>query len=174
MSCRQRAFTLLELAVVSTILAVAAALAVPALADAIAQARLRSAADTLADDLASARRAALTRGGGVTICPSRDGRQCTPRGRWHQGWAIRHGGVVLSAHDALPRQLASHSSDARDRITFDAGGRAPGANATITLCVWKRPASAVSVVNSAAGRIHPEPAEPAVAAACAQSRKNNR
>lgn len=170
----QRAFTLTELAVVALILALAAALSVPALGNAMAQARLRTVADTLADDLASARRAAITHGGDITICPSRGGRRCTPGASWHHGWIIRHGVVVLSAHDRLPGRLASHTSGGHDRIAFDGGGRSPGTNATITLCVRKRPATAISLVNSAAGRIHAEPAEAPTAAACARSGENNR
>ncbi|UPG95730.1 GspH/FimT family pseudopilin [Luteibacter aegosomatissinici] len=170
----QRAFTLTELAATALILALAAMVAVPSLASVIAHARLRTAAEALADDLSAARRAAITRGGGVTLCPSRDGHHCSHRGRWEQGWIIQHGSVVLSAHDALAHSLAIHASESRDRIGFDAGGRSPGTNATITLCVRKRPATAISVVNSAAGRIHSGPAEAASAAACSRSRENNR
>jgi len=170
----QRAFTLLELAAVALILAVAAAVAVPALGNILAEAQLRTAADTLADDLATARRAALTRGGGILICASRDQIHCSHAARWDQGWIIRDESKVLLAHGALSARLASTASEGRHTISFDDAGRSPGSNTTITFCVRKRPARAVSVVNSGAGRIRQEPAETASAAACAHSRKNIR
>ncbi|MGA7437561.1 MAG: GspH/FimT family pseudopilin, partial [Luteibacter sp.] len=102
------------------------------------------------------------------------GHRCTPGGRWHLGWIVVDGSIVLSAHAALPGRLATRSSQARPHITFDEAGRAPGGNDTVTLCVRHRPATAVSLVISSAGRIHAEPPDRPSAAACASSRENNR
>jgi type IV fimbrial biogenesis protein FimT len=168
------AFTLIELAVVSLILAIATAAALPAWGQFLATAQLRQAAGNLADDLASARRTAINRSQPITICPSGDGRACLPGGCWQAGWIIRDGGRVFTAHSALPSRLAASASEARPHIRFDPSGLAPGGNTTITLCVRKRPASAVSVVISSAGRIHTEAATAGHAAACAAFRENNR
>ncbi|WP_052697977.1 pilus assembly FimT family protein [Luteibacter yeojuensis] len=163
----QRAFTLTELAVTLLIVALASAMAYPAMGDAIAARRARLAADALADDLASARRSAIARGGGVAVCPSPDARRCAPGAPWHHGWLVVHGTVILAAHDALPARLASSARGGRDHMRFDEAGASLGDNTTVTLCVRKRPATAESVVLSAAGKVRRETAGAADAAACA-------
>jgi type IV fimbrial biogenesis protein FimT len=168
------AFTLIELAVVALILAIAAAIALPAMDGLLAGEQLRQASEVLAEDLASARRAATLRGRAITICPSGDGHRCQPGVGWEAGWVTLDGTRALSVHDALPRRLATRSSMARTGIRFDPSGMAPGGNDTITLCVRKRPEMAVSVVISMAGRIRTEPPGARHIGACATFRENNR
>jgi type IV fimbrial biogenesis protein FimT len=163
----ERAFTLVELAVTLLIIALASAIAYPTMGDAIAARRARLAADALADDLGVARRAAISRGGGVSVCPSPGGRQCAAGTPWHYGWMVVHGSVILSVHDALPPRVASSARGGRERLRFDEAGASLGDNTTVTLCVRKRPGTAESVVLSAAGRVRRETASAADAAACA-------
>jgi type IV fimbrial biogenesis protein FimT len=171
---RQRAFTLIELTIVALIVAAGAVIAVPAVGHAIAAAQARTASRTLAHDLAMARRAAIDRDGHVVACASRDGLRCTPGARWHHGWIVQHGRVVLSVHDALPRRVASDASDGRPHIRFGPGGTALGSNTTITFCARNRPGTGHSAVVSGVGRIHGGPAQSAHGAACAASREIRR
>jgi type IV fimbrial biogenesis protein FimT len=169
-----RAFTLIELCAVALLLAIAAAIGLPAFGQLLGRVQLEKASDALADDMASARRAAIDRGRPVAICPSHDGRHCGPGSHWHHGWIILDGTRVLSTHDGLPGRLSAAASRAVSGMHFDAAGRATANNGTITLCVRNHPETAVAVVVSMAGRIHREAPDHAKSVACAGSREDDR
>ena len=87
MISRPAGFTVLELMMVVTVMAVLAVIAAPSLRDTIMNARMTSAANDLLTDLAIARAEAVKRGRPTAICTSNDGASCTGTG-WSQGWIL--------------------------------------------------------------------------------------
>lgn len=84
----QRGFTLIELMVTLTILAVLAGLAAPSFRQAVANNRLKSHISTLQSSLMVARNEAINRKSRVVVCKSADQASCTTSGHWQQGWIV--------------------------------------------------------------------------------------
>ncbi len=81
-------FSLIELMVVITVVAILLALAVPSFQGMIATSNLTSTTNDLIATLARARSDAIRRGKRVTVCMSADGAACTTTGNWSQGWIM--------------------------------------------------------------------------------------
>lgn len=88
--CRSRGFTLLELMVTITIVAVLLAIGVPSLHGTIQRNRVSSASNDLLASVAYARTTAIDRGQLVSMCPSADnGTSCTTGGEAYEpGWIV--------------------------------------------------------------------------------------
>ena len=78
---KQHGFTLIELMVTVSILAVIAMIAAPSFTPLIERWRVRSAAEALQSTIYYARSEAIKRGGGITIDAT---------GGWDQGWRVTH------------------------------------------------------------------------------------
>ena len=86
---RCRGFTLLELMVTITIVAVLVAIGVPGLHDTIQRNRISMASNDLLASVAYARTTAIDRGQLVSMCPSADGSSCTTSGEaFEPGWIV--------------------------------------------------------------------------------------
>ncbi len=85
-----RGFTLVELLVAVTVLAVLAAIATPSLVAMINSAKLTSASNDLLAHLHLARSEAIKRKSRVVLCKSADGVTCSDSGGWEQGWIVFH------------------------------------------------------------------------------------
>lgn len=114
----QRGFSLIELMVVVSILAISLGLAIPSLAPIFAEKRLNNAADLLTSHLQLARTEAMKRGvnARVTVTPNTNG-------DWSTGWtvfvdttnnanggvaptaAVPNGNTILKVADSLPSNL---------------------------------------------------------------------
>jgi type IV fimbrial biogenesis protein FimT len=107
-------FTLVELLVTMSVLAVLLALAAPSFRDLLAAQRIRSAVQSLVSDLLLARSEAVKRGAPVTLSGAAEG--------WEQGWQVsaNAGADVLSAQNALGADL---SVEAPEQVVFDRNGR---------------------------------------------------
>lgn len=84
-------FTMVEILVVVTLLAILASLAAPSLRALLARRAVESAVTALASDYRLARSEAIKRSAHVTICRSPDGLQCSlalQPGSWHDGWLV--------------------------------------------------------------------------------------
>ena len=92
MACTSKAtrgFTLVELMVTLSVMAVLLAIAVPSFRDTIRRNRVTSASNALLATLNYARSEAIDRGQLVTLCPSADAANCTSGGTsWGAGWLV--------------------------------------------------------------------------------------
>lgn len=84
----QKAFTLIELMVTLSILAIVMALAIPSFKSSVANNRSAGAGGELVTALNIARGEAIKRGSYVTICASDTGTSCLAAGNWAKGWLI--------------------------------------------------------------------------------------
>ena len=83
-----RGFTLLQLLTSIAIISVSLAIGIPNVTAMIQTNRMANAMNTLSRNFALARSAAVTRNQEVLICASGDGRYCTRKGGWEQGWIV--------------------------------------------------------------------------------------
>lgn len=87
--CRQHGFSLLELMITITVVAILLAIAVPSFRDVIRRNQVSSASNELLAGLAYARTEAIDRGQLVSICPSSNGTSCTAGGQAYEpGWLV--------------------------------------------------------------------------------------
>lgn len=110
-----RGFTLFELMVVVSVLAVISAIAAPSFRSFVAGQRIKAASFDLTSALLLARNEALKRNGNVQV--TRTGTS------WNNGWQIKvvSTDAVLGAQNALDSSLAF--TGAPDSIVFNANGR---------------------------------------------------
>jgi type IV fimbrial biogenesis protein FimT len=81
-------FSLVELMVTVSLVAILAGLAAPSFQAQIDNSRLGSHSSTLMSSLLFARSEAIKRNTRVVLCKSADGESCTTSGDWQQGWII--------------------------------------------------------------------------------------
>ena len=89
-TCRPRGFTVIELVVTVTVIAILAAIGVPSLRSFLQNNRNSSQAQSLILLLTMARNEALKRdiAAGIKVCPSADRQNCDPAGNWAEAWII--------------------------------------------------------------------------------------
>ncbi len=155
-------FTLLELMVTISILAISLSLAVPAMGDFIQNQRLRSDSGRLFMDLLYARSMAINQGQQIIICPSNSGSECSDEPTWELGWLL----FIDTNNDreyqpseqrlrvsAAMETLSVHSSIYRRKIRFFPDGSAAGSAATITICDPRGEKFARALVIANSGRV---------------------
>jgi type IV fimbrial biogenesis protein FimT len=146
-------FTLVELLVTISIVAILLALAIPSMDDAALNGKLRSQANAFLSTLHIARSEAIKRNGRVVVCKSADGAACVADGTgsgWEQGWIvfddpdndIVHDGTeaLIERHQPLARGFSlTGNGNVDDFISFHPSGATmltSGAfqSGTLTLC----------------------------------------
>lgn len=106
-------FSLVEMVVVISILAILASIAVPSFQSMIRSERVKSASMDIYSSLMIARSEAIKRNADVSITPvSGDG--------WQDGWQISAGGTVIKNQGALKGVVVS---DAPEPLTYRRSGR---------------------------------------------------
>src|SRR5918995_6003078 len=103
-------FTLIEMMIAITLMAILMAIAVPSFKDASLGSEVRSIANDLVAHAALARSEAIKRNAIVTLCVSADGLTCGAGG-WEQGW------IVKPAIAGAPPILVEPAAAAGFRIT---------------------------------------------------------
>ena len=168
--CRQRGFTLTELMVVVSIVAILLGIGVPSYRYITNSYRVSSEVNGLLGDLMYARSEAIKEGQFVTVCVTTNGRNCSGTNSWDRGWlvfsnptnAVQPPGQILRIQDKfLGRNPDSFNADnGVSSVTYNREGFATTAagfpNATITLhdptanpvwtrCLWITPQGMLTV-----------------------------
>jgi type IV fimbrial biogenesis protein FimT len=110
----ERGFTLIELMVTITILAIVLGIAVPSFNNATLGSKLGSYANNLVASVNLARSEAIKRNTVLTLCVSADGSNCTTTGGWEQGWivACKTTSPATSCDGSGPNWLVFHRQQA--------------------------------------------------------------
>jgi len=99
-------FTLVELMMAITVVAILLVIAVPSFRDAALGSRLSAVANNLLASVQLARSEAIKRNQTVTLCASANGSSCAASGDWEQGWIILDAdNNVINRQDVLPAGL---------------------------------------------------------------------
>ena len=173
---RTAGFTLIEMMMTLALVAILAAIAVPAFGKLVQATEGETSGSAFTAALSTARLLAVSRHANVSICPTLDQRYCGRTSEWQHGWMVfvdaDRDGVradsedLLSVTQAEPEGVAIVGSAGRLRIGYRPDGSASGSNATFTLCDRRGADSATALVINNAGRVRRADATRAGAAAC--------
>ena len=136
---KQSGFTVLELMIVVTIVAVLAAIGLPSFRDSIRSNRLATASNEMIATVAFARSESIKNNLGAAICPSPDGESCS--GTWAGGWLVwsdlNADGLRQSAGEPVLRRQAALrdivSSGSNAAIRFSPRGAVTGGVGAVVL-----------------------------------------
>ena len=172
-----RGFSLIELLMSMTLLAVLLTIASPSFATLMGRTRSQSARVALDTALNLARLSAISRGTHVVACPSVDQQQCLHGTEWHHGWLVfadlDHDGAhsanepLIGVMQAQPSGVGIQSTTGRLHVDYQPDGSAGGTNLTLTVCDRAAgAANASTLVVNQGGRIRRGAATADAAAAC--------
>lgn len=141
--CVAHGFSLIELMVVVSLLALTASMAIPSYGKLIDRNRALALTDQLQSQLAHARALSVSLNRDVEICGSSDGELCD--GGWDRGWLLR---VVNETEPYSRHALSTHEhlylQGGVKPIRFHSNGTSPLGNRTFSICdahaktvVWK-------------------------------------
>lgn len=132
----QTGFTLSELMVTLTLVAILCSIGVPSFRNVTTGNRLSAEVNALLGDLQLARAEAIREGAAVVVCASSDGATCSGSTEWKSGWivwndpngngSIDTGEAVLHQQQALNSQDTVQASNEISQITFNREGFATG------------------------------------------------
>lgn len=153
--------TLVELGCVLAVVAVTAAVALPATADLVERNRASAVANLVLAELAAARVEAIRRHRQVVLCPSADTIACATGGEWSTGFVARAaprrgdgpGELLREIGGVELRGLRVVSGAGRPRIVFHPDGRAAGTNLTLWICAGERPLRRIIISNTGRARV---------------------
>lgn len=130
---RAGGFTLMELLVTITIVALLFAIGVPTFRNASLGSRLSASANDLLASVQLARSEAIKRNVAVTVCPTSDGTICDDTVDWDQGWVVRAAGTVIQRQEALDDGYRMTQAGGTAQLDFQPIGIGSSA-ATVTVC----------------------------------------
>ncbi len=159
-------YTLIELLVTMSLVAILSTVAIPTYQHSSDKRSADKAASSLQSALSLARQTAITRGEKTIVCPSVDGKSCEPGTDWSKGGIafvdINDSGQFEPGQELLERiygtKKGSTLESTRDgAIVFNTFGLASGTNQTISYAnATEQKAFKRSVVISQQGRIRVE------------------
>jgi type IV fimbrial biogenesis protein FimT len=140
-------FTMIELMITLSIVAILVGLAAPSLRETIMNIRITGQTNDLMSDLAFARSEAAKRNVPVVVCPSADGETCSA-GAWNQGWLVYPDTNVSGTKQANddekalknrralegPNTLTLTCAPSADSVTYRPTGTTGSPSAIFTLC----------------------------------------
>ena len=132
---RQSGFTLIELMVVMTVMAIMLGIGIPAFREFTAAQRVKSVSYDLVASLLQARSEAVKRNATVTVTQGAGG--------WTDGWTVATGGTTLATTAAANQVTIAPNPDTTTAITYQGTGRIAstlrfqisGANTAAVRCV---------------------------------------
>ena len=127
-------FTLIEMLVTVSLIAILAALAAPSFDAIMLNNKLSSAATRLAASAVLARSEAIKRNLSVTVCVSVDSASCAASGTWEQGWIVLAGSTVIHVEQALPAGLVVSDTLAGKKSLSFASTGVGSDQASFTIC----------------------------------------
>lgn len=157
---QQDGFSLYELLVTLTLVAILVGLGLPSFAKMNASSRLRTEVNALFHAIHVARKESIMRRSVVSICPSRDGQNCTAALDWSDGWIMfnnrdRDEPPALDPDEPI---LQIHRTGSKVRITANRRGftlratQKRATNGTIVVCDLADRVSPRALVVSYTGR----------------------
>jgi type IV fimbrial biogenesis protein FimT len=129
----RRGFTLIELMVTITVLAILLVVAVPSFDGIRLSSRLTSYATDLMASSQLARTEAIKRNAPVTLCVSSNGTECATSGGWESGWIVISGTTVIQRQPAATAGYKLTETGGAISLTFDATG-VGSTQASVTIC----------------------------------------
>lgn len=158
----EHGFTLVELLVAVSLLAVIVSAAVPAFNRLTERERAVASTNTLVAHFQLARNTAISRKTFVTVCPTADGARCADNNVWSNGWMTfvdasktgqpQSGKDILRVEPNNSRSLFMHSGGRR-RVRFTPAGMAYGTNITVNICPQSGSDAGRAVIVSNPGRV---------------------
>ncbi|MGV8844278.1 MAG: GspH/FimT family protein [Pseudomonas sp.] len=129
----QRAFSLIELLITLTLLALLASIALPNFSGWVERNRIETLRNLLQTQINHARASSVLHNRDVVVCGSSDGQNCD--NRWDMGWLLHYFGTekLLSQH-RLTAQDQLQWKGFNKKIRFHSNGTAPGGNGRFYFC----------------------------------------
>lgn len=161
---RAHGFTLIELMITLSVMAILMAIALPNFQSFVQNSRITTQANSFITALMLARSEAVKRGSTVTVCRSTNGTGCSGVGNWENGWLVfvdANGDGVVDAGD-LPVQVGQALSGGNTlegggaRVTYSGNGFTAGFNDTFSLCDSRGAAFSRRIIVSNQGRVRTE------------------
>lgn len=146
MLAMQRGFSLYELLITLSLVAVLGTLALPAFATLSAKSRQYAEISALFHAVHHARKISIVQRREVSLCPSDDGATCAARSDWSDGWILYY-----TPDDSGPGDLVVVAHKVSDSMQITANRRAFTLRATV-----KRATNGTLVVCDRRGRIPPK------------------
>lgn len=176
MSRCQQGFTLVEAVICVTVVAILAAVAVPAWSSASEAARNGSAQAVMGTTILGAVSHSALTGSEVVLCPGDAANGCRASIDWSGGWiayadldgdrARDPGETLLKAAEPLGGKVHLRSTVGRTRLVFQPNGGNVGSNVTFTLCDGRGITKAITLVLANNGRLRSGVPTEASALAC--------
>lgn len=140
-----KGFTLTELLVCLSVIAIITLVAVPPMRALSKRSRATSTTNALITHLHLTRSTAITRRVTTVMCPTTDGAACSDSTDWGSGWLVfldRSGtgrpdataDIVRAQQQPISASMQLSSTAGRTRIRYLPDGRSAGSNLTLSLC----------------------------------------